>query len=147
MSMELIETCIARLKLIKGMSDRVAGIAELENSQSGVVPPTPYLYLLLLAETAAPNEIITLVMQKVTANFGVVLAVPNTINPTGLRNAVSSTGQLPALRASVKSSLLGWEPDGNHSPITYVGGRMVQVKGAVVWWQDEFTTDYYIRSN
>lgn len=125
---------------------RVAGIVQLEQASEGLVVPVPYAYVLMLAESAPKSQTITIMEQHVTVAFGVVLCIANTVTPLGATGG-GSQSTLQALRQAIIAKLLGWQPDSGHGPCEFKGGRLVQVRNGVLWWQDEFFTDYYLRSD
>jgi hypothetical protein len=76
-----------------------------------------------------------LVSQICTAEFGVLIAVPDVLRG-------DQVSPLAAPRQLVRSALLGWAPDGL-TAIEARRGRLMAA-GPVQWWLDSFSTDYIV---
>jgi hypothetical protein len=146
--MELLEASVIQLKTIPSMAIRVARIMELEEAYNSKVPPAPYAYVLLLAETPTKNETITIVEQRVSVALGVVLCINNKVTPLGIKSFAEQS-DLQTIRGLIRAKLLGWAPaDAGmyYGPFEFGGGRLVQVKNDKLWWQDQYTTECFVRS-
>lgn len=145
---DFIESAVAYLKTTlttsPDLSKSVAGIIELEEAQGATRLETPYAYIFMLGEQSAPNESISVISQRVTVTFAVVIAVANTTNPLHMKGA-GDANPLAAVRNPVLNAMLDWQFDTGYDPVTYKGGRLVLVKNRVLWWQDEFESAYYLR--
>lgn len=93
-----------------------------------------------LAEQASPPATVTDVhMQRLTARFGVLIAMPDQ------RRRDRANG-LRAVRQQVRAALLGWVPFDGATDVAYVSGQMSDAKDGVVWWLDVFETLYLERA-
>ncbi|MFA7238697.1 MAG: hypothetical protein WC091_01185 [Sulfuricellaceae bacterium] len=54
------------------------------------------------------------------------------------RPADKKGGALIAVRNFVGESLVGWTPPGCNEPLFWVGGGLLKVSGAALWWHDDF---------
>lgn len=144
--MDLIALVTARLKTsVHILSNRVAGVTELEDAISATKFIAPYAFVLTLDESAGENELVNMVMQRVTVTLGVVLAISNGAHPLNL-GAGGNPNRLQEFKDAVKSALLGWTPDPSCDNLTYKGGKLAQVHNRILWWQESFETSFYIRS-
>lgn len=104
----------------------------------------PAAFVLPAKDTAAPNAFADGALdQQVVARYGVILAVRNLRDAKG----EAAMADLTPLRQAVWTQLLGWVPAAGFSPCTYGGGRLLDLDEAaqVLWWVDEFDTDYHVR--
>ncbi len=120
---------------VGGASEFIAAREALKRSPSAFVLPAK--------DTAGANELVTQIDQRVIARFGVMLAVKNLRDAQG----VAALNDLTPLRRAVWAKLLGWAPADEFAPCTYAGGRLFDfdLDNQVLWWVDEFDTDYYVK--
>jgi hypothetical protein len=143
--MDIVTMAVSRLKKLVPELKEVAGAVELEDAISGTKHTTPNGYVMLLGEDAAPDTNATSVItQRVTVTFGVVLAVENANKSFGIA-VNTSQAQLASLRNKVREAMLGWQPEPEYDPSTYLSGQLVQVQNRVIWWQDKFQTTFHLR--
>ncbi len=126
---------VSALKLVAGAVDFAAAAPELKL--------TPAAYVLELANRASANSLATIaVSQENEVRFGVVFGVQNLRDVRGEKAAID----LRALRTSVMTALLGWQPDPDYDVVQYASGRLLQLDNLVLWWQDEYLTRIIERS-
>jgi hypothetical protein len=143
--MDIVEAAIAHLKAtVSVLTNHVAGSVELEDAIANTKFNAPAAFVLVLGESAAPNELVNRISQRVTLTFGVILAVPNGINTIAPSSAVVKN-KLPIYRTPVMDAMLGWQAGPDYDPAEYLRGKLVSVQGKVLWWQDEYKTEFYIR--
>lgn len=130
-----LKTAVPALVKVSGAADFAAAGADLKNS-------LPAAYVLPLAEKADASPLADAVLQRVGSRFGVVVAVSNLRDPRG----ENAHGALEPLRQAVIAALLGWPPSDAHEPVEFAAGRILSFTDGVLWWQDEFTTAYLLRS-
>lgn len=101
----------------------------------------PAVFVVPLHDTPSANQLETGIMQRVTCQFGAILAVRN------LRDGVggAASDELGPLRRLVRDALLGWIAPGCDEVITLGPGRVLQLNNQVLWYQDDFVTAYYER--
>jgi len=137
-----LASIIERLRQRCGTAFRQYGgaaeFAALPDNGPNVVPAA---FVVPLNETPGPNQLETGIMQRVSCQFGVILAVRN------LRDGVggAANDELGPLRRQVKDALLGWIAPGCDDVITLGPGRVLQLNNQVLWYQDDFMTAYYER--
>lgn len=133
---------ITRLKTHCALCKLVAGAAGFANAEAQLRNKIPAAFVLPLAESAEANELSSGISQRVAQRFGVVLAVSNHRDAGG----EAALGDLAPVRSAVMTALLGWAVDGNHDPVEFAGGRLVDLSQGVLWWQDDFLTRFHVRA-
>ena len=100
----------------------------------------PSAWVVPIREGAAPNNLGTQrTRQKITETVAIIWAV------RGVTGAgVQASMDLSALRKPVRNGLVGWKPEDMDSQLLFAGGAIVTIQNAVLWWQDNFTTDSYV---
>jgi len=102
----------------------------------------PAAYVLPIADAATPNAVATAVRQTGTERIAVALALGNLKDSRG----ATASEQMEAIRVSVRGALVGWSPATGFEVYLYAGGRVIDMKGGVVWHQLEFTTQFQINA-
>jgi hypothetical protein len=125
---------LPQLRLVRGAPDFVTA-AETRP------PALPAAYVLPLSESAGPNALGGAVAQQVSAETGIALALANVADPKGR----AALADLAALRAAVRDALLGWVPEAGCSPLEFAGGGLLGFKDGVLWWQDVYATQFFIK--
>jgi len=116
----------------------VKGSADLAKAQADQLRDS--VFVMALDESAANNSLITGVRQQVTLGIGVIIALGNRRD----RRGQGAQDEINSLREDVRRMLLGWQPDSADDVMTYRGGQLLNIQDAVVWWQDEYSTQYMI---
>lgn len=143
----LLLPVIAQIKTIKtaGIAEfkKVAGAANFAAARDDLKNAMPAAYVIPLRDTGSPNPLEGgAVSQHIKEQFGVILAVSNLRDAKG----EASQAELERLRKLVNASLLGFSAAADYDPIEYVGGTILAIDAAVLWWQITFTTGYYERN-
>lgn len=128
-----IKSQVTAFKFVGGAADLAAAEQDLK------LAPAAYIYP--IAERAARSGGIGYVAQQVTARFGVVIAARNLRDARG----EAAAADLEPLRTSVRTALVGWSPAAGYDRCEYVGGRLLQLAQAVLWWQDDYETRHAIK--
>lgn len=103
----------------------------------------PAAWVIEIANAGARNTLATVaVSQETTVRFGVVLAVQNLRDPRGEK----AHADLRAIRESVMTALLGWQPAQDYDGVEYVSGQLLQLDDLVLWWQDVYRSGFTLRS-
>ena len=100
----------------------------------------PAAAVLPLSEEAGENRTPKSgVLQLLTATIGVVIALPAPNDPGGAqaRDALSET------LSDTRALLAGWRPGGEHDPLGFRRGRLIEAEGGRVLWQDEYATAWW----
>jgi len=142
MDLELVITQLSALKTAKTIAV-LGGAADLSSAQIDANNTFPVAYVIPLADRAGSNSSgTTFVRQRVETRFGVLLGVKS------LKDAVSrqNLNNLTPVRKAIQSALIGWMPAGSDDLVTYGSGKLLKIQDGVLWWQDEFITAFYLRS-
>lgn len=103
----------------------------------------PAAYVIPLRDAASANQLGGgAILQPVREQFGVALAVSNLRDASG----VAAQAEFERLRRLVIDKLLGFVPGTDYEPVEYVGGNILMMDAAVLWWQLTFTTGYMERN-
>lgn len=131
---------IARIEaLVPGLLG-VGGAADLAAAIAQPSPRTPWAYVIPLRMSGGANQIaVAGVSQRMTDRIGIVTAVRNVASASGQK----SLDELTPLRQAQLQALVGWTPDENHEEVVFAHGQLVDFSNRVLWWQDEYTVDYY----
>lgn len=122
------------LKLVEGAAEYAALKANPPDSRR------PAAFVVPLSEVAGPNVLVNAVRQRVAAQLGVVFAVGSLRDPRGEQARLD----LEAVRAEARTALLGWAPTASHDPFEFLRGDLVDLRDGVVWWQDRYSSAFYI---
>ena len=142
MDLELVITRLTPLVTAKTLT-LLGGSADLAGAQLDAGNGYPAAYVIPLAERGGQNNSATMfVRQKIDMRFGVLLAVKN------WRDAVSrrSLNDLKSIKDAVRASLIGWLPTGCDDLVTFGSGKLVRIQDGILWWQEEYLTAFYLRS-
>ena len=121
---------------------RIESVANFAAARDDLKNP-PAAYVLPLQDAASANQLGGgAILQPVKEHFGVVLAVSNLRDASG----VAALIEFRRLRRLVIDNLLGFVPGTDYEPIEYVGGNILLMDAAVLWWQLKFTTGYMERN-
>lgn len=131
-----LEAEVAALKLVDGAAAFMALRTNPPKSKQ------PAAYVFPVADKAGPNALAMAVDQEVTERYAVALALGNFKD----RRGETATQQMETIRDSVRDALLGWVPEAGKEGCLYAGGRVLDMRDGVVWWQLEFTATYHIRA-
>lgn len=135
-----VSPIIARLQATLAGFVVIAGAADAAFALDST-PGVPAAYVLALAETADPPELIGLYRQRIRQGFSVLICVSNVRD---LKGAAASV-ELQTRRLAVRAALCGWAPDpADGEPVVFTGGSVFQMDQQRLWWSDEFAvpTDY-----
>lgn len=136
----IVSPWVARLKEAGTPFRQAGGAAELDAALVGGLKAAPAAFVLPLGEEPGQNTRVNGTLQVVTASVGVVLAVRNVTDARG----DAALDDLATLRAWVRGKLLGWVPVAGYVEAEYAGGRVLALAGGVLWWQDDWLTQYVV---
>lgn len=99
-------------------------------------------YVMLTAAKPDSNDLINAVSQRLTEEYSILFwsRAPN--DPTGAA-ALTAIG---TRRTAILAALLGWAPDSERAPFVYAGGQLGQFVAGGVLWEEQFTTESYVRA-
>jgi hypothetical protein len=122
--------------------DLIGGSAELalvlNNTLTGEMA-----FVIPLKDDATSNQNDIGINQRVNERFGVVVALKNDSSASNKLGLVTYD-RLHAIRAEIWSAILGWIPSGYEYPITYAGGKLLDINPAYLWYQFEFIHSFRI---
>lgn len=117
----------------------VEGIAEL--SLLAASPKAfPAAYVFEKEKAAAPNERMNGVLQRVEADYAVVIVAKS------VANAYGAIGQLRPLEMAVLEALIGWQPDEAEEPITFNSSVVTRVAPGTVWLEVVVSASWYLEA-
>lgn len=130
---------IARLKALAPLlKQRVDGAAEFAAVKRDSVPRTPCAWVIPGSETGGSNDLDNAYSQEVVEEFVVVTAIRNVRDGTG----EAAHDDLTAVRREQKQALINWQPDEEHAPAEYKGGRLLMFGNGLLYWADRYRTAY-----
>ena len=139
----MIPDVIARLLGISpAVFSLVEGTAELASRGTGAPAALPAAYVFVGEEGSAENERLNGVLQRTEVDLKVVIITGNVSDASG----GAAAADLEALKAAVRTALLGWQPTGADDIITSVGGELVRARDGLVWWEMTFATAFYLEA-
>lgn len=100
---------------------------------------TPGCYVIRDGINARENEMITAVRQKQMVQIGVVIAVRNVANATGL----DSSDTAEEFSDAIKNLLVGYAID-DYAPFEYQRGQIVSFNNGFLFWRDVYQTYNYV---
>jgi len=128
---------VLKLRLANtSFGQQIGGAADMESLQESTF--AQMAFVIPLGERAGENQQVNTVLQTLDEGFAVVVALANDthqVDKLGLR----AYDKLDDLRAEIFSAILGWEMDGYETPVSYVGGTLVDLNAVYLWYQFEFS--------
>lgn len=110
-----------------------APIADLDKTDL----PVPCAFVIPLADRAQPQAEQNIQLQDLEERFGVIVALSNVQDRTGLTAAIN----VYTVREVIWKAILNWTPDENaYKPIRYYGARLLSMNRAILFWMFEFYT-------
>lgn len=100
----------------------------------------PAVYVFVSDERSSENQRVETVLQRTVTTIGVVVV---TKNLSTINNAAAAT-DVDALRRYHRRKLLGFVPATAEEPMEHAGGELQQALAGTVWFEDAYTTAYYI---
>jgi len=121
----------------------IGGSADLDAALAGAVT-TPSVFIVPLTETGARSSMLSVTMQRQTAEYGVITVVANRRDVTGK----ASLAELTPIRAAIKAALIGWVPDtATGEAMQFTSGRLLRFDDGRVWWTDQFSFSSYYQAS
>lgn len=130
------------LKLRAGdtrFANRIAGAGELALALQGTLQQE-MAFVIQLSESATPNTGDGYINQSITERFGVVVAMDNATSQAD-KTGLTAFDKLFEVRSEIFSAILGWQMDDAESLVSYVGGSVISVTRAHLWYQFEFVVN------
>ncbi len=110
-----------------------APIADLDKTDL----PVPCAFVIPLADRAQPQAEQNIELQDLEERFGVIVALSNVQDRTGLKAALD----VYTVREVIWKAILNWTPNAQaYKPIRYYGARLLSMNRAVLFWMFEFYT-------
>lgn len=134
----MIPSIISRL-MESGTPFRISGgaaeLADVKTQPNAM----PAVFVYRSREQSEASPYIESVYQRTAVDIAVVIV---TGNLSKLNNAAAAN-DVEALKAYVRSQLLGFMADGAADPLQHVEGELQQALDGAVWFEDVFSTAYY----
>lgn len=137
----MIAEIAARLEAQVATLNQVGGAAEFEAASLAKPRATPAAFVIPVGEDPAPSDVANIVIQRVRVSLGVVWAVRNVASADG----APALADLETVRAAGQAALLGWAP-ANAEPLERGAGRLLAFRDGVLWWQDIYQTNIFVRT-
>jgi hypothetical protein len=138
----LVADFIARIKtncpLLKG---RVFGAAELATATPTTMQP-PCAFVIPMGDKSESNTLMNGFSQRVTMQFGVVIAVRNFSDTRG----EGGHKQLESVRVQLDAALRNWTAPNASAPTEHTGGQLAGYDNMVLRWNDVYQTQFYYRT-
>ncbi|OJF90633.1 hypothetical protein AX761_23325 [Rhizobium sp. 58] len=100
----------------------------------------PAVYAFISEERSSENQRMGTILQRTVATIGVIIV---TKNVSAINNAAAAN-DIEQLRRYCRRKLLGFMPQGADDPLEHAAGELQQALGGVIWFEDAYTTAYYI---
>lgn len=100
----------------------------------------PAVYVFISDERSSENQRMGTILQRTVATIGVIIV---TKNVSAINNAAAAT-DIEVLRRYCRKKLLGFIPTDAEDPMEHAAGELQQALSGVVWFEDAYTTSYYI---
>ncbi|MEL6921360.1 MAG: hypothetical protein AAFO77_10130 [Pseudomonadota bacterium] len=134
-----IVECLAAAEIGLALVERAADLASIDRSPRAV----PAAYVFIVEEASSENENATggaggtqAVQQLTQVDIAVLIITANKVDANGAAAATD----IDALKAKVRSTLLGRVLTGADVPLEHVSGRMVSMVRSFVTYEDIFAT-------
>jgi hypothetical protein len=114
----------------------IGGAAELELSIKNTLIKD-MAFVIPLAENSPENTYDNTINQKITERFGVIVALANDVSQSE-KFGFTAYDQLHDVRNELFIALLGWTPLDAESQVCYIGGKIIDINNAYLWYQFEF---------
>ncbi|WP_153769230.1 hypothetical protein [Labrenzia sp. CE80] len=138
--MSLVRDIIARLKEPQTLFKAVCGAAEfsvIEKRRSAA----PAAYVMVADEASGENERATgRILQRLETDIAVVIVTDN-LSDARMGQAAED---IEALKAFVRSRLIGFEPSDAAEPVTHISGDLIKAHGGAVWFEDRYSVPTYL---
>ena len=129
----------ARLAALPATFALVEGAAEL-SLVAGQPKAFPAAYVFESEKAAAPNERLNAVLQRIEADYAIVLVAKSVAAASG----AAALTQLRPLETAVLAALIGWQPTGADQPITFTSSTITRVAAGTVWLEVVVSTSWYL---
>lgn len=126
--------------------NRVLGTVEFALAQEHTVKQETAFVIPLAEGVNGENQYDTSVNQTVKERFGVVVALKNDAE-VAKKLGLAAFDRLHGVRAKLFRAMLGWIPAGTEMPVYYMGGRVLDINPAWLWYQFEFQQETHITNS
>lgn len=121
--------------------NQIVGVAELgEIMKRQLTLQADTAFVVQLAEIANKHEYDSTINQKVKEVFAVVVALANDSSDRD-KTGLTAYDLLHDTRQDLWDLLIGWQMPDAESLVYYVGGRVLDINPAYLWYQFEFGVD------
>jgi len=139
----LIQAILERL-MEDGTPFRIAGGAAQLADVKDTPTAMPAVYVFTSDERSAPSDRVGgAILQRTTATIGVVMVTQN----LSKSNNAAATGDIEALKTFCRRKLIGFDAGQQIDPLEHLAGELQQALSGTVWFEDAFTTAYYLQED
>ena len=118
--------------------NNIAGAADLALALSQTLTKE-VAFVVQIGEFANPNTLDSSISQKIVERFGVIVALDNAVSQMD-KTGLTAYDTLYDVRSQLFKALLGWLMTDAEDPISYAGGKIVNLTRSHLWYQFEFDT-------
>lgn len=137
-----IENIITQLKTNCPSITTVDGAIKLMSAMES--PPLGIsAYVIPTGEQSDANDTISIISQRVSAGFAVLIMMAFDMNDD---TGAQAYADIQTVREEVMIALLGFVPFDGADPIEHSNGSLANLLPGVIMWSDEFNTGYYRRA-
>lgn len=130
--MSIISQIVARLEDQCADTFRIFGLAgDLAALKDKAPLAAPAVYVFVKSEASEGNPNFMAVRQLTQIDIGLMLITRNIADAKG----GAAAEDIEALKDAVRAALVGYEPEGCHTPIENIGGELVNASSGTVWWE------------
>jgi hypothetical protein len=115
----------------------IGGAAELETALSNTLRKEMAFVIPLNDATSGGNTQGNTVFQYITERFAIIAAISNDSSAKD-KTGLTAYDNVNDIRAEFLSAIYGWKPTGAYDPIIYMGGKLLGLDRAYLWYQFEF---------
>ncbi|QDY99063.1 hypothetical protein FQ775_01020 [Nitratireductor mangrovi] len=141
--MSLVSDIVARLSAIDPQVFSIVGDAAEFAAIDTVPLSRPAVYAFIKEEASTANERGTgPVLQRCEADVAVIIITDN----VGDHEGAAASGDLEALKQTVRAALIGFVPDASQdgTPVEHLSGQLIKFRQGTVWHEELFAAAYYI---
>lgn len=137
----MIKSIIARL-MDAGTPFRISGGASELAAVKDTPPQTPAVFVFSGADRSE-KDLTTgrRVRQRTSVDISVVICTSN----LSASHGAAAAEDIEELKTFVRGRVLGFKPEGALDPLQHVEGELQQALAGTVWFEDVFTTTYYVK--
>jgi len=116
--------------------NNIGGTVELDLARDRTLK-SDLAFVIPLNDDANLNPLDNGSNQLITERFAIIVALANDTTQKD-KAGIIAYDLLHNVRSQIFRAILGWEIKGAESPIYYIGGQLMNINAAYLWWQFDF---------